>query len=90
MMSLPVALTIIFSLILLELFVLSVWLQRQGKTALIAPLMTFLASGALLMGAIGIAAGSQGDDPLILALIALSFPAHLATLWLVWRLTSER
>lgn len=85
MLSLPFALNAIFGLIALELIVLSVWLVRRAKAALIAPLFTFLLSGGLLMAAIRLAATGGEQDAVILALITLSFPAHLATLILVWR-----
>ena len=74
MLSLPFALNAIFALIALELIVLSVWLMRRGKAMLIAPLFTFLVSGALLMAAIGLAAKGGEQDTLILGLIALSAP----------------
>ena len=84
MLSLPFALNAIFALIALELIVLSVWLMRRVKAMLIAPLFTFLVSGALLMAAIGLAAKGGEQDTLVLGLIALSFPAHVLTIILVW------
>jgi hypothetical protein len=89
MLSLPLALNVIFAVIALELIVLSVWLVRRSRAALIAPLVTFLASGALLMAGLRIAIGGGDQAVLILSLIALSFPAHLATLILVWRAVTK-
>ena len=89
MLSLPLALNFIFAVIVLELIVLSVWLVRRSRTDLIAPLVTFLLSGALLMVSLRIAADSGDQGVLILSLIALSFPAHLATLILVWRAATK-
>lgn len=85
----PLAIDAILGLILVELVVLSVWLARRGQRELVPALACFLLSGALLALAVRVALTSTDPAPLVLGLMALSFPAHLATLWFVWRQVSR-
>lgn len=85
----PIAIDAILGLILVELVLLSVWLARRGQRKFIPALVSFLLSGALLVLAVRVALSSADPAPLVLGLLALSFPAHLATLWFVWRQVSK-
>lgn len=89
MLSLPQILDAVLGLIVLELIVLSIWLMRQSKAALIAPLAAFLASGACLMLTLRLTIDPADNQSLVLGLITLSFPAHLAALVLAWRNISK-
>lgn len=90
MLPLPLALDAILGLILIELVVLCVWLYRQKRTDLVPALICFLLSGALLMLCVRLAFTAPAQSGWILALMALSFPVHLATLFFVWRAAQNR
>lgn len=82
----PLLLDAILMLIVIEFLGLSAWLSRRDAKHLIAPLACFLLSGALLITALRLSLPESGGVPLlILVLLSLSFPAHIAALWLGWR-----
>ncbi|MHA7901265.1 MAG: hypothetical protein ACX94B_15490 [Henriciella sp.] len=75
----------VLALILVELFVLVVVLRRLGAQRLIPALTCFLLSGAFLVLALRLSLAGSEHGTAILALLAFSFPVHIATLILVWR-----
>ncbi|MEL7041281.1 MAG: hypothetical protein AAGL90_07145 [Pseudomonadota bacterium] len=81
----PMLLDAVVGLIVIEFAVLSLWLARRGASSLIPALASFLASGALLMLALRFTLTEPQLPLLALLMLTLSFPIHVATLWLVWR-----
>lgn len=66
-------------------FLLIAWLlRRAGAQAWIAPAFWFLASGALLMGALRLAIAGSGGGLIALPLLG-SLVTHLLTLNSAWR-----
>lgn len=76
----------ILGLVLVEAVILSVWLARRGKGGAIGVLLAFLGSGAILLLALRTALAGGAGEPVFWGLLALSFPLHLAALFLGWRL----
>lgn len=85
----PTTIDAILGLILLELVLISAWLWWQGQQRLVPAVFCFLTSGALVMAALRVSLSEVESEPLIPLLIALSFPAHIAALWLAWRNTPK-
>lgn len=85
----PSIIDAILGLVALEFVALSVWLSRKGEARLIPALASFLLSGALLLAALRFSLDGAPVGPVTLGLLGLSFPAHLATLILVWRQVSR-
>ena len=86
----PATIDLVFGLIVIEFVLIAVWLAGRGKLRLLPAVGCFLLSGALVMSALRVGLqGETGSSPLIPALIALSFPAHVAALALTWREVSK-
>lgn len=80
---------VILGLILVEAVLIVLWLRSRAHLTLLPAALCFLASGALVMAALRFSLVAPGHDLLICALVGLSFPAHLAALWLAWRHVSK-
>lgn len=80
----PIVLDIILIVIAIEFFILVFWLYLRDALRLVPACACFLASGALLVVALRFGVDGPIDSPIVLACLTLSFPAHIATLWLVW------
>ncbi|MEO1015550.1 MAG: hypothetical protein AAFX08_10225 [Pseudomonadota bacterium] len=80
----PQFVDLIILIVVLEFALLSVVVIKASKSWMIAPIGAFLASGALLLWALRTALADP-DSWIILAGLALSFPAHLAAVYLVAR-----
>ena len=89
----PVSLLVIdliLGLVVIEAVALTVWLARRGRLDVAPALIAFLASGAVLLSALRVLlAGSAVGGGMVLGLLALSFPLHLAALVLGWRLITR-
>ncbi len=85
----PYLLDGILVLVLVEFLVLTVFLVWRGRGDVLLALFFFLVSGGLLLvGMRVIVAG--GAETTVMAILAMSFPAHIAALVLGWRLLSKR
>lgn len=76
---------LILMLVAAECVALVTWLLRIGRRDMIAPLISFLVSGSLLLLVIRLTLADVMHHLLALSLLGLSFPIHITTLILVWK-----
>ena len=81
----PTLIDLVLGLIVVEFALITIWLARRGRLRFLPAVGCFLLSGALVMAALRVSLPETGSSPLIPALIALSFPVHIAALVLTWR-----
>ena len=85
----PSLIDLVLGLIVIEFVLIAIWLVRCRKLRLLPAVGCFLLSGALVMAALRVSLPETGSSSIIPALIALSFPVHVAALILTWREVSK-
>ena len=76
---------LILILVIAEFLALWIYLIRAGKTNLVPALGSFLLSGALLLIALRFTLAQSVSSEMVLGMLGLSFPVHVATIILAWR-----
>jgi chromate transport protein ChrA len=86
----PTIIDLILILIGIEFLGFLIGLARIGRRDLLPALACFLLSGAVIMLALRFALMDEVNPAWVLGLLGLSFPLHILTLVLAWRLTRRR
>lgn len=76
---------LILALVAIELVLLLAVLARVRRLDLAPALTCFLLSGAAILVALRFAMAQEVNETALLGLLGLSFPLHIATLFLAWR-----
>ncbi|MEO1028754.1 MAG: hypothetical protein AAFX02_06805 [Pseudomonadota bacterium] len=86
----PALFNVILVLIVFEAVFLGLFLRQKSKQYAIPALTSFLLSGAFLMAALRVAIQSDFSELFLQILLALSFFAHVATLFFAWRIIRDK